>query len=137
MKKLIFITGLILLSGFTIGQSLQKGNLIGTHVMTVNLQPGVTMDKFMEFYSHKAIPEFEKYHPGWKMYLVKSIRGEIKNGFGLIFIITSEKDRDKYYNNDGSPNELGKSVIEKMNPVMDEMNKYGTVTTTYTDWLVI
>jgi len=43
------------------------------------------------------------------MYLVKSIRGDIKNSFGMIHVIKSEKIRDKYFNTDGSSNELGNS----------------------------
>jgi len=64
MKKLVFITAMILLSGFSFGQCLQKGNLIGTHVMTVTLQPKVTMEQFIAFYNSKVIPEFNKREPG-------------------------------------------------------------------------
>lgn len=137
MKKLVFITAMILLSGFAFGQGLQKGNLIGTHVMTVTLQPGVTMEQFIAFYNSKVIPEMNKLDPDWKMYLVKSIRGDIKNSFGMIHVIKSEKVRDKYYNTDGSSNELGDSLNEKLKPVLDELNKLGTSTTTYTDWVII
>jgi hypothetical protein len=136
MKKLIFITGLILLSGFIFGQSLQKGNLVGTHVMTVTLKPGVTMEQFIEFYKSKVIPEMNKIEPDWKVYLVKSIRGDVKNSFGLIHVVKSEKVRDRYNNDDGSSTELGKSVSDKLKPVFDELEKLGTVTTTYNDWLV-
>jgi hypothetical protein len=136
MKKLFLLTALILLSGFTFGQGLQKGNLIGTHVLTVTLQPGVTMEKYLEYVNIKLIPEIEKNYTGWKAYIVKSIRGEIKNSFGLIYVIKSEKDRDKYYNSDGSYSELGNSVFEKLKPVMDGLGKLGTLTTTYTDWVV-
>ena len=127
---------LILLAGLTFGQSLQKGNLIGTHVMTVNLKPGVTMEQFIEFFKNKALPEWNKVEPDWKMYIVKSIRGDLKNSFGMIHVVKSEKIRDKYNNDDGSSTELGKSVSEKLKPVWDELEKLGTFTTTYTDWVV-
>ena len=136
MKKLIFIASLILLTGFAFGQTFQKGNLIGTHVMTVTLQPGVTMDQFMEFYNKKVVAEMNKFDPNWKVYLVKSIRGERVNSFGTFHIIKSEKDRDKYFNVDGSMNEAGNKLMEKINPVMEELKKYGTYTTIYVDWLV-
>ena len=112
MKKLIFITGLILLAGLTFGQSLQKGNLIGTHVMTVTLKPGVTMEQFIEFYKSKVIPEMNKIEPDWKVYLVKSIRGDAKNSFGLIHVVKSEQVRNRYNNDDGSSTKLGKSVSD-------------------------
>jgi len=133
---LILTTAIFLLAGISLGQTLQKGNLIGAHVMTITLEPGVTMEHFIEFYTSKVIPEFEKNRVGWKAYLVKSIRGEIKNSFGLIIVIKSEKDWEKYYNADRSFTELGNSANEKLKPVFEELNKFGKVTTTYTDWLV-
>jgi len=32
--------------------------------------------------------------------------------------------------------ELGEAVNEKMTPVNEELNKLGTWTTTYTDWVI-
>lgn len=136
MKKLFLFTALILFSGLTFGQTIQKGNVIGTHVMTVTLNPDVTMDKFIEFFHTRMAPEIEK-NSGWKVYLIKSIRGENPDSYGLLYVIKSEKDRDKYYNPDGSDSELGKAVTEKMQPIMDEMAKLGTIDTKYTDWLVL
>jgi hypothetical protein len=136
MKKLVFITVMILLSGFAFGQTLQKGNLIGTHVMTVTLMPGITLEKYMDFYKTKVIPEMEKNIPNMKVYLVKGIRGENNNSFGLLYVIKSAQDRDKYYNADESDSELGKSVNTKLKPVLDELGKLGTGTTKYTDWIV-
>jgi len=138
MKKLILTTAFIfLLVGVTFGQSLQKGNIIGTHVLTVDLKPDVTMEQFQEFYISKFIPEMEKLFPGWKGYLVKGIRGENENSIGLIWVIKSEEYRDKYFNEDGSLNELGTITLEKMNPVLEELEKLGTDTSTYTDWLIL
>ena len=51
MKKIVLITGFILLSGLAFGQIVQKGTLIGTHVMDVTLQPGVTLDQFLIYIS--------------------------------------------------------------------------------------
>jgi hypothetical protein len=136
MKKLILIAAVILMAGITYGQSLQKGTLIGTHVMTVTLMPGVSMEKYMEVFKIKLIPEMEKNMPTWKVYLLKGIRGENNNSFGLLYVIKSAQDRDKYYNVDGSDSELGKSLNVKLKPVLDELGKFGTLTTKYTDWLV-
>ena len=136
MKKLIVVTALILFTGITFGQTLQKGNLVGMHILTINLDPDVTMNQFLDFFSSKVIPEIEESFPGWKAYLVKGIRGENANSFGLIYVIESEEDRNKYYNEDGSQNELGNSIVEKVQPIMTELNQLGTWTTEYTDWLV-
>ena len=137
MKKLILIAAVILMAGITYGQGLQKGNLIGTHVVTVSLMPGVTMEKFMDFYKTIVIPEIEKNVPNMKGYIVKGIRGENKDSFGEIFVFKSSQERDKYYNADGSDTELGKSVNAKVKPVLDEAAKLGTITTMYTDWVIL
>jgi len=104
--------------------------------MTVTLQPGVTMEKFMDFYKTNIIPEMEKNYSNMKAYQVKGIRGEKMNSFGMILVFKSAQDRDKYYKADGSYSELGESAYAKFKPVSDELAKLGTVTSEYTDWIV-
>jgi hypothetical protein len=54
-----------------------------------------------------------------------------------MIVIPTEAERDKYYNADGSPSELGKAANAKVQPIVDEMNKLGTITAnSYIDWLV-
>ena len=132
MKKLIVVTALILLTGVTFGQTLQKGNLIGTHVSTIELNPGVTMEQFLDLYT-KLLPKYEKAVNGWKFYMTKGIRGENENSYGLIVIIESEEARDQYYDDDG----IKEDVFEKWKTVDEELNKLGKTTTKYTDWLIL
>lgn len=137
MKKLIFIGILILLGGIAIGQTLKKGNLVGTHVLTIELNPGITMEQFQNFHISTLIPEYEKHYPGWQLYLAKGIRGENKNTFGWIIIVESEEIRDKYYNDDGSITDFGKAADNKMKPVLEETEKFGKLNRTYTDWIIL
>ena len=137
MKRLVLFSAIILLAGMTYGQSLQKGNLIGTHEFNVTLAPGVTMDKYMDFCNSKIKPEVEKLYENWQVYFLKGIRGEKPDKYLMIYVIKTQKDRDKYYNADGTPNELNNQVSAKMQPLMDELNKLGTFTSAYTDWLVL
>jgi hypothetical protein len=138
MKKLIFTTTFILfLMGVMFGQTLQKGNLVGTHVLTVDLKPDVTMEQFQEFYISRVIPELEKHLQDWKFYLAKEMKAENINIFGLIIVIKTEEHRNKYYNEDGSYSELGKSSSEKLTPIFEELEKLGTYTETFTDWLIL
>jgi hypothetical protein len=137
MKNLILtVFATLMLVAISNSQTLQKGNLVGTHVMTVTLNPGVTMEQFLDFQTKKVFPVYEKYYTGWKFYIVKSIRGEIKDSYGMIMVIKTEKERDKYYNPDGSHTKLGTEAMDKCKSIVDESNKLGTYTTTYTDWLV-
>ena len=137
MKKLVFLATLILLSGLAFGQTLQKGNLVGFHVMKITLQPGVTMEKFIDFYNSKVVPEYGKNYPGGKGFVAKSIRGENKDSFGVFMVFQTEKDRDKYFKSDGSSTDLGIAAENKLKPVIEELNKLGTMTTIYNDWLVL
>ncbi len=137
MRKEIVAAGLLLLAAGAHAQELKKGNLVGIHNITVKLEPGVTMDQFVDSYNKKVIPELERSWPGWKAYPVKRIRGEKADGMGLIIVIPSEAERDKYYNADGSESELGKAASRKVEPVQSEMKKLGTITADpYIDWLV-
>ena len=136
MKKLILTAALILVVGTTFGQTLQKGNLVGFHVITINLDPDVTMNQFIDFFSNKLIPEYEKNFPGVKSYIAKGIRGENENSYVWIMLFESVEDRDKYFNEDGTCNELGNSAMEKLQPIIEEGSKLGTFTTTYTDWVI-
>ena len=136
MKRIALFSVMILMTLIVSGQALQKGNLVGTHILTVTLQPGVTMEKYIEFVKSKVIPEWEKNMPNVKVYLVKGIRGENSNSFGEIIVFKTAQDRDRYYNADGSQNELGNSINTKLKPVLDELAKLGSYTTKYTDWIV-
>lgn len=55
----------------------------------------------------------------------------------MLIVIKSQKERDKYYKDDGSNSKLGNSAAEKMKTVEEAMKKIGTYTTTYTDWLLL
>ena len=136
MKKLIVLAILILIAGVSFGQKLKKGNLIGTHLVTIELNPGVTMEQFQDFQLNTVIPEFEKHYRGWEFYMSKAIRGENEHSYGWIIVIESEEIRDKYYNNE-SLNELGKAANEKLKPVMAESEKLGKTKRKYTDWIIL
>lgn len=136
MKK-VFLIGLILLAtNFSSAQTLQKGNLLGLHIMTVKLNSNVTMDEFMTFYISKVIPEFEKNFQGAKGYLIKGVRGESNNSFGIIWHFETEQSRDKFFEKDGNQSELGKEAHEKTKAILKELEKLGTYTTKFTDWVI-
>jgi len=137
MKKLIITTILLCITQIVLGQTLQKGNLVGVHVIYIDLNPGVTMAEFQKFHTDVLIPEYEKNYPGWQLFLAKGVRGENQNTYGWIIIVESEEIRNKYYNDDGSITEFGQAAAEKMNPILKETEKYGKLKRTYTDWIII
>ena len=135
MKKLLIISALSLLAVLSFGQGLGKGNLVGVHMLTINLKPGVTIDQFKDFYVTKVIPEFEKNFPEAKGYLVKSIRGELNNTFGVLWVFPSEAARDKYFDKE-ELNDTGKAADARTQPILKELEKLGTSTSKYVDWVV-
>lgn len=137
MRKLFIITALLLFAGLAFGQTIQKGNLIGVHLVTVELKPGATMDQFVDFVNEKTKPAWEKTFKGMTIFGIKGIRGEQMNEFGMIVQYTDEAARNKYYNDDETPTELLNKVMEELAPINAEMEKIGTWTSTYTDWLVL
>ena len=108
MRRILLIAALLLFAGIAFGQTLMKGNLIGVHVLSVELKPGATMDQFIDFCQKEYIPASEKIYAGLKLYIIKGVRGEHKNSLGYIAQFVDEASRDKYYNADGGLNELGK-----------------------------
>lgn len=132
----MIIVAFLLFAGIAFGQTLEKGNLIGLHVMSVELKPGATMEQYIDFYNEKVIPAWENSQEGMKLFMMKGIRGEHMNEFGVIVQFTDEAARDKSYNADGSLSEFGEKVQEKMAPVLGEAEKIGTSSSKYTDWLI-
>lgn len=135
MKNLILFAAVILIAGCTNGQTLQKGNFIGFHVNTINLDPNVTLNQFLDVWKNKALPEYEKNFQ-CKYYIVKGIRGECENCFAGMVVWKSEADRDKFFNEKDELNDLGQAAWDKMKPVLDELAKLGTTTSKYTDWVI-
>ena len=136
MKKFIFFAALMTAVNFSFAQKLQKGNLVGIHVMTIALKPNVTLDQFAEFYNTKVIPSFEDAFQGVKGFLLKGKRGENTDRLSVLWQFETEQARDKFFNLDGSNTDAGKTAVEKVSQIGKELEKLGSVTTVYTDWLV-
>ena len=49
MKKLLLLIVLGLVATVAFGQALQKGNLLRIHYLTVDLDPDVTMNQYLDF----------------------------------------------------------------------------------------
>ena len=127
---------MILVVATTFGQSLQKSNLIGLHTFSLNLDPDVTLNQYKDFFIQKYIPELDKHYHDVKHYFVQGTRGENKNYIGLIVVFESQEIKNKYYNADGSRTELTKTIQGKVQPIRDELDKLGTVTAEYTEWMI-
>lgn len=137
MKRLLIVTALILFAGIAFGQTLQKGGMIAIHVSTITLDPDVTMNQYLDFLNNKWFPELNKLMDGVTFFGLKGDRGENENGFATLVYCESEDVRNKYWPGDGSRSEEWAAVREKIQPLMDEMEKLGTYTTVFTEWKLL
>src|SRR5258708_1223934 len=131
LKTLIILASTPSVSNPSYGQALQTKSLFGVHLITVKLEPNVTLDEFKTFFVSEVIPEYEKQWTGLRGYLVKSARGEYKDRFAIVWLFKTEAVRDKYFNADGTANELEKAALEKVKQIEERLKKYGTYTVNY------
>jgi hypothetical protein len=137
MKKLLLITGVLLIAGITYGQNLQKGALLGLHTSTITLNPGFTMNQYLSFLKEKYIPEFEKNFPGMKIYVMKGKRGECTDCISMLMYFQTEAIRDKYFKPEGEFNDAGQAAFDKLKPILDEDSKMTKpAKDVYTDWII-
>ena len=138
MKKVLFFLTFTLTCIVSFGQTIQKGSLLGLHVSAANLKEGVTMEQYIGFFKSKVIPAYDKAFPGMKTYLIKSLRGKDSTSMGEIYMFNTEADRNKYFNDDGTPTEHFNTINAKLTGIQKELDKYVTApeTDVYNDWLV-
>jgi hypothetical protein len=140
LKRVTVFSVALLISSFGYAQGLERGNLVGVHVVKVNLNPGATIEGFISFYVREVIPEYEKSWPGLKGYLLKSFFSDSKNKIAIIWLFKTVEDRNRNFNADGTANEVERANLAKVKPIEEKLKKlYGDYTVEYThedDWVV-
>jgi hypothetical protein len=136
MKKALFLSALALWCIFSFGQTIQKGSLIGVHIVV--LKPGVAAKDYANFCTTRWIPAFEKAYPGAKAYLLKSARGIDSGSMGIIMMFKSEADRNKYWTTSGVMTPAGEAANKKMADAIGKDEKFEDFSAPdkYNDWLV-
>jgi hypothetical protein len=128
------------MSSVCCADGLERGNLIGVHVVTVTLKPNATMEDFKNFYVREVLPQYERNWPGLKGYLLKSFFADSQNEFAIIWLFKTVADRNRNFDANGRANELEHAALQKVKPIEDRLKQlYGTYTVKYThedDWVV-
>jgi hypothetical protein len=138
----ILMRSVLLLAAVTsaLGQGLEKGNLVGVHVVTARLKPGVTLDEFAKAYVRDVIPEYEKAWPGLKAYVMRSFFKDSKNQLAIVWLFETVEDRNRNFDAQGRRNELEYAALAKVKPFEDRFKaQYGDYTVAYKredDWVV-
>src|SRR5690349_140180 len=113
-------------------QGLKSGNLIGVHVITVDLKPNVTMEEFTDAYKRDVLPQYEKNWPGLKGYLLKSFFRDSRNQFAIVWLFETVEDRNRNFDANDRANDLEKAALAKVKPYEEKLKKrYGTYTVSY------
>jgi len=139
MKKSILVLMLLFVTLVTLGQKLEKGNVVGTHVGTIILNPDVSYNQYKTFLLTKYIPEINKAFNGdMMMYFAESDRS---NGeahvITIMYVFNSDETRNKYLPTPEKQSDLFASALEKFKPADDQLNKLGTYSEKfYHDWIV-
>ncbi len=119
------------------GQTLQKGNLVGFHIITPSLNPDVTFNQWKDFTINTYIPAFNKEFAGEITYYCASgERGKYKNYLCVMMVFKSVEVRDKYWPTEGNSSDLYKAKWANLKPLYDEWQKLGTYSTESTDWVI-
>jgi hypothetical protein len=136
MKRTLLITALLLFAGFSFGQPLQKGNLLALHTLEITPNPDVSFNEFMEHFTGEFIPKYEESFPGIHFYVLKGDRGENENKIGMLMLSESAEVRDLYWPTPDSASAEAMKAFGKMAAAIEKLEKYGTFSTVYTDWVV-
>jgi hypothetical protein len=137
MKKTISLWILLLMAGIAIGQSLEKGNLVGQHVGTIALSAGTTYEQYKSFLLNKYIPEMNKTFKGeLTVYLMEGDRGNEKTSVSYVYVFKNVNARNKYFPGE-EPTEEFNTIMGKLKSLGDQLDKMGTYKEKfYTDWIV-
>ena len=139
MKKPILVLMLLSVTLVTFGQKLEKGNVVGTHVGTINLNPDVSYNQYKTFLLTKYIPEINKgFNGDMMMYFAESDRS---NGeahvITIMYVFKSVEARNKYFPTPEKVSDLFTSTQEKLKPIDDQLTKLGAYSEKfYNDWVV-
>lgn len=124
-----WIMFLCLLSGlWSFRLSSQSVNYIAmisvTNTYTVTLQPGITMNQYIDFMKNKYIPEYERNFPGSSMRVSGTNYPMGKNQYFASFYFESLEIKDKYYPNGSRMSDEAIYCWGKMSILSSERKKY-------------
>ena len=137
MKKILLSIGFILFALMLSGQTLQKGQVIGFHNITPELNPDVTFNQWKTFAMEKYMPAFNKEFEGEvTVYWLSGERGKYKNSVAFMIVFKSVEVRDKYIPSESQTSDLYNAKMEKVMPIFNEWRKMGTYTLEFTDWVI-
>jgi hypothetical protein len=136
MKKFAIIVVVCLLGGTLMAQSLEKGDVVALHTMSIQLDPDATLNQYLDVLVNSWMPEIVKAAGDIKGYVLHGDRGAGENRIGVVWIFPSVAVRNKYFPGNGETPEAWQAIMDKIAPINDKLEGLGSWTSEYTDWIV-
>jgi hypothetical protein len=138
MKQLLLTAtcAIFLISSYS--QTLEKGNTVGQHIGTVNLNPDVTYNQWKSFMMSEWLPAINKEFEGeCKFYFIEGERGHYKGSIALLTVFISVEARDKYWPEFQQGTDAWKSIYNKLLPLKKKFDELGVFKIeSSSDWIV-
>ena len=113
-----------------------KGASFGLHQLTVELEPGVSMDQFMEYMIDDYIPEVEKHYNGVKILVMQKRGPGNENQIAWVYYFRSVRSRDALWPEADTPSEEAEEALNQIQPVLFKLLEMGTWTESYGVWII-
>jgi hypothetical protein len=126
MKKLLFTAACAIFLISSYGQSLEKGNAVGQHIGTVNLNSDVTYNQWKSFIISEWLPALNKEFNGdCKAYFIEGERGHYKGSSALLLVFTSVEARNKYWPEFQKSSDAFNIIFNKLLPLKEKFDQFG------------
>jgi hypothetical protein len=113
-----------------------SGGSFGLHELSVSLEPGVTMDQFMDFLLTRYIPTVAGHFTGLQLLVLEPRGAEGENRIAWINYFQSEGARDNYWPEPDIPSETAQQALQRVQPVLFELLELGDWSDDYGVWII-
>ncbi len=113
-----------------------KGASFGLHELTVDLEPGVTMDQFLEYMIDNYVPEVEKHYNGVKILVLQKRGPGNEHKIAWVYYFASISSRDALWPEADTPSEEAEEALNQVQPVLFKLLEMGTWTESYGVWII-
>jgi hypothetical protein len=131
------IAVLILLATAVSAQSLKKGTVVECNEISVSLQPGKTMEQYLDLLVNQLVPATEQAFPGTEVFIVKGNRGNAESRVGAIWVFESAEVRSRYFDTAGNPTPEGERATAEVAPVLEQLDRIGSASRHSMVWELI
>ena len=94
------------------------------------------MERFLNFYIEKYIPELVKYMKGIEVIIMVPYGKPLDHQFVYVNYFRSERSRDQYWPEPDTPSSQTDQAMERLKPLLFEQLELGTTEDDYGVWII-